>query len=317
VVRDVTEARGAPTPLVIAGPTGVGKSGLALDVAERATGTIVCADSRQVYETMVIGTAAPDAQERRRVPHVGFCEVPPEAVYDAGRFVAETDARCARLAADGRLPLLVGGTGMYLRSWRYGLDDVPEADPTVRAQLEAELDEVGPERLHRRLAGIDPETAARVAPTDPVRIVRALELFEMTGEKASDLRRSHQDAAPRVDATWVLLDAPLDWIEPRLHRRAEQMLADGLVDEALALRDRLGAEHRLVKTMGYEEALALHDGELPREAALTRIVKRQRRYAKRQRTWFKKEPWWRRIDVLAAGDLRPLADELVAAADRS
>lgn len=309
----MTPAQLRRAPLVVAGPTGVGKSGLALSVAERVGGTIVCADSRQVYETMVIGTAAPDDDERARVPHVGFCEVPPEDVYDAGRFVSETDARCARLSAEDRLPLLVGGTGMYLRSWRCGLDDVPEADPALRTKLEAELDDVGPELMHRRLAGIDPETADRVAPTDPVRIVRALELFELTGQKASDLRRSHEGAAPRIDATWIWLDAPLDWIEPRLRVRAERMLAAGLVQEALALRARLGPEHRLVKTMGYEEALALHDGELAEDEALTRIVKRQRRYAKRQRTWFKKEPWWRRVDVPAAGDLGPLADELVAA----
>ena len=152
--------------------------------------------------------------------------------------------------------------------------------------------------LAQRLQTMDPETAARVGPHDPVRILRALEILTLTGSTQSERSRSHRwDAPLRQDATWVLVQAPSDWLGPRLERRARVMWERGLLDEACRLRERLGPEHGLLRTMGYAEALRVADGAWTRAEGLERTVIRQRQYAKRQRTWFRKETWWREISA--------------------
>jgi tRNA dimethylallyltransferase len=301
-------------PIVLAGPTASGKSGQALALAERLDGEIVCADSRQVYEAMRIGTASPDDDELDRVPHVGFNRVRPEESYDAGRFLEDTDRAVAEVAGRGRVPILVGGSGLYLRSWRFGLDDVPPRDDELRRRLEGEVEALGTEALHARLAELDPASAERIKPQDPVRIIRALEVHALTGRSASELRRSHGEGPPRVDARWLLLEAEQPWLRARLEARAREMFANGLVAEAVALRERLGAGHRLVATMGYEEALQVADGETPEVEAVAKTAQRQARYARRQRTWFKKEPWWRRFDAAAPDLAEQLRAELEGAA---
>ena len=282
--------------VVVAGPTAAGKSALAVQLAAEG-GTVVCADSRQVYEDMHIGTASPDDGERAAARHIGYNVVPPEEAYDAGRFLADTDRYVEEQCADGRRPVLVGGSGLYLRSWRFGLDDVPGRDDEVRARLEAEVQATGSPALHARLAAADPEAAARIEPQDFIRVVRSLEILEVTGQRPSTLRRADWSAAPRVEARWLILDADGEWLRPRLRARAEEMFRAGLVEEALALRERLGAEHRLLQTMGYEEALAIADGGIDEAAAVEKVARRQWQYARRQRTWFKKEPWWERFDA--------------------
>lgn len=286
-------------PVVLAGPTASGKSGLALALAERLGGEIVCADSRQVYEGMVIGAAGPSEDERRRARHVGYHEVPPEERYDAGRFLADTDRFVREVSARGHLPILVGGSGLYLRSWRHGLSDVPARDDEVRARLERELERDGVEALHARLAREDPDAAREIQPRDPVRVVRALEILEVSGQRPSELRKSHGSDDVRVHARWLLLEAPMEWLTARLEQRAREMFEAGLVDEAVALRERLGPGHPLLGTMGYEEALLLAEGTLDEERALATLVRRQRQYARRQRTWFRKERWWTRLDASA------------------
>jgi len=282
--------------LVIAGPTAAGKSALAVQLAA-AGGAVVCADSRQVYETMCIGTASPDQNERAAALHVGYNLVPPEDGYDAGRFLTDTDRYVRDQHAAGRSAVLVGGAGLYLRSWRFGLGDVPGRDEAVRARLEDEVKSAGSPALHARLAAADPEAAARIEPEDFIRVVRALEILEVTGQRPSALRRTDWSAPPRVVARWILLDADGEWLRPRLVERVRQMFQAGLVEEALALRARLGAGHRLLETMGYQEAIAVADGGVAEEAAIEAIARRQWQYARRQRTWFKKEPWWERFDA--------------------
>lgn len=289
-----------PIPWVIAGPTASGKSALAIALAQRSGGVIVCADSRQVYEDMKIGAAAPSETERRLVPHHGYNVIPPEERYDAGRFVTDTDRIVEGATAQGRRPLLVGGSGLYLRCWRHGFDEVPGSDPGCRATLEAELAERGSIALHERLCDIDSVAAAAISPNDPVRIVRALEIFLATGRRPSELRTGHDaNASPRVTARWLLLEPDPSWLSDQITARAMAMWEAGLVEEAARLRERLGADHPLLCTMGYEEALASYDGHLLRDEAIARIAKRQRAYAKRQRTWFRKEVCWVR---LPAGD---------------
>ncbi|MCP4499881.1 MAG: tRNA (adenosine(37)-N6)-dimethylallyltransferase MiaA [Deltaproteobacteria bacterium] len=285
-------------PIVLAGPTGSGKSGLALKLADEVNGVIICADSRQVFEHMRIGSAGPTLEEIKRIPHLGYHCISPKEAFAAGDFLRTTDENVAKAKATGNRAILVGGTGMYLRAWRYGLDDVPRAKPELRAELNAELEKEGVREMHRRLALIDPVTAAKVEPTDPVRIIRGLEVYAMTGKTASELRSSHCNAPPRQHAHFFLLNPSREWLLPRIQRRAQQMFDEGLVKEAVALKAFIDDDsHRLLNTMGYEEALLLDEKRLSLEEAVEKTHIRQRQYARRQRTWFKKESWWTVLDI--------------------
>jgi tRNA dimethylallyltransferase len=299
----------APPPIVIGGPTASGKSALALALAERLGGELVCADSRQVYAGMAIAAAGPTDEERRRAPHHLYGEVDPAATMTAGAWASRADALIAAIGARGRVPLLVGGTGLYLRAWRVGLEE--PGDGAVRARLEDEADRHGIDALHARLGRVDAKAAAAIAPTDRMRIVRALEIFEVSGRPRGAVDLSARPPRPiAAQARWLLVDAPLEVLEPRIRARAEQMFAAGIVDEARALRERLaGVETaaRLLETLGVKEALAVADGALGLEEAITRTSLRTRQYARRQRTWFKKEAFWQRLDTawIAAGLAAP------------
>lgn len=240
--------------VVIGGPTAAGKSALALALADQLGGEIVCADSRQVYAGLPIASAGPTVEERARAPHHGYGAADPLGPpMSAGRFVEVADAIVDQVHARGRVAILVGGTGLYLRAWRFGLD-------------------------------------APRQPGDPAR------------DMAAFLARPPRASA--ANARYLMVDATLDALEPRLAARAARMFDDGLVDEALALRARLPADHALLRTIGTEEALALADGVLDRAAAIARTALRTRQYARRQRTWFKKEPWWTLSSPLGLPDGR-------------
>lgn len=279
-------------PVVLAGPTGSGKSRLALELARRLNGELICADSRQVYAGMVVGTASPTRAQKSLVPHHGYNIHDPARGYDVARFVQETDRIVREVRARGSLPILVGGTGLYLRVWRMGLDPAPGADSPLRARLRQELLQHGSARLHERLRKIDPPTAQRIDPQDSVRVVRALEIHARTGEKPSFVRPDWRGRPPRVQARWLLVRLGREELNERITQRAQQMVGEALVEEARALRRRLGESHPLTRTMGYEEALAWSDGRLHHPQAVERVIIRHRQYAKRQRTWFNAEPWW-------------------------
>lgn len=284
--------------LVIAGPTASGKSALALAIAQQHSGEIICADSRQVYSGMRIGTAGPSEEEMHAIPHHGFHTLDPLAALDAGKFLTQTDRFVADVRSRGNLPILVGGTGLYLRSYRYGLMDVPPKNEVLRSQLIEEARSIGLQTLHERLRALDPLSADAISANDEVRIVRALEIAALTGERPSDLRKSHtQDQPPRVDAQWILLWPQREWLMERIAQRAAGMFDEGLVEEALQLRDHIGSDHPLMHTMGYAEALLLADGTYTYAQALETVTIRQRQYAKRQMTWFQKEPWWTRVEL--------------------
>ena len=283
-------------PLVLGGPTACGKSSLALALADAVDGELVCADSRQLYDGMRIVSAGPTDAERARAPHHLYGVVDPTESMSAGQWIARCDAAVDDVLARGKTPIVVGGSGLYLRAWRYGLQDVPPRDEALRQALEAECTRDGAPALHARLVTIDPDAAAAIAPTDPVRIVRAIEVHTLTGVRASERRTSHDvDKTPRRAARWLLLDCEMTVLTPRIAARAAEMLAGGLVDEARALRARLGPEHRLLATLGVQEALALDAGTLSSRVALETMTVRQRQYARRQRTWFRIEPWWARL----------------------
>ncbi|MEI6806717.1 MAG: tRNA (adenosine(37)-N6)-dimethylallyltransferase MiaA [Myxococcaceae bacterium] len=276
------------TPIVIAGPTGSGKSAFALELAHQINGEIICADSRQIYQRMSIGTACPSPEDYAKIKHHGFERLDPHETYSAGQFIVDTDAYVSEIQTRQKTPVLVGGTGLYLRAWRFGLDDVLPADPNIRAKL----DQKSLETLYQKLKSVDPESL--IHSHDSVRIKRALEIYELTGQSATSLRQTNWNRAPRIKAEWFLLNLDKAELDTRLQNRVIQMFEQGLLEEASELREYLGVHERL-QTPGYLEALQFVDGLISKEQALELTFRRHRQYAKRQNTWFKKESYWKPI----------------------
>lgn len=274
--------------LVIAGPTASGKTALAVELARRLGGEIVGADSQQLYRGLDVGTAKPAGAERSAVPHHLLDVAEPGEGMDAARFVALADAAIAGIAGRGARPLVVGGTGLYLRALLHGVVDAPGRDPALRARLEAEAAALGRPALHARLAALDPAAAARIRPNDLVRVVRALEIAA-GGRLPSELHAAHAFRTERYRALFLALDPPRELLRARIDARVAAMFRGGLLDETRALLARLPAlPPRL--PIGYAEAAAVLDGSLPLEEAIRRVQVAHRQYARRQVSWLRREP---------------------------
>lgn len=296
-----------PVVLVV-GPTAAGKSAVALALAERFGGEIVSADSAQVYRGMDIGTAKPDAATRSRVPHHLLDLIEPTDAYSAARFRSDALAAVASIRAQGRLPIIAGGTMLYVKALRDGLSALPPADRAVRAALDARAARVGWAAMHAELARIDPATAARLAPADSQRIQRALEVHALTGKALSSLQgaRSEADAlGPAIDIALVPGDRAK--LHAAIARRFDAMLTAGLVDEVLALRSRhaLTPQMPSMRCVGYRQVFEYVDGAGDRAALRERAIAATRGLAKRQLTWL------RRMDV---DPIECFADGVVATA---
>jgi len=271
------------------GPTASGKSQLAMALAERFDIEIVSVDSAQVFRGMDIGTAKPSTAEQARVPHHLIDILDPVAAYSAAGFAADALRVLAEIRARGRLPLLVGGTMLYFQALRSGLDALPPADPAIREELERDAARLGLAALHARLTTLDPASAARIRPTDPQRIQRALEIIRVTGRPMSESLGARRPAP--LDALWISL-FPQD--RASLHRaiaeRFDAILAGGLVDELRTLRERyrLTPELPAMRAVGYRQAWRFLEGEI--EAATLREtgIAATRQLAKRQLTWQRK-----------------------------
>jgi tRNA dimethylallyltransferase len=283
------------TALCLAGPTASGKSALALEFARRHGAVeIVSVDSAQVYRGMDIGTAKPTAAERAAVPHHLIDLLDPAEPYSAARFVADAVACVAAIRARGRLPLLVGGTMLYFKALREGLDPLPAADPALRAALDAEAAERGWPALHAELMRVDPVTAARLAPNDAQRIQRALEVQRATGRPLSAWQRGAGAVRAAPGAAWPLValePASRAWLHARIEQRFDAMLAAGLLDEVRALRTRgdLHAGLPSMRCVGYRQAWEALDAQAP-EALRERGIAATRQLAKRQLTWLRSMP---------------------------
>jgi len=280
--------RAAPL-LVLAGPTASGKSALAVELALRLGGEIVGADSQQVFRGLPVGTAQPGEAELAAVPHhlVGLVE--PGEPMDAARWAALADAAIADIAARGRRPVVVGGTGLYLRALLHGVVAAPGRDEALRARLEAEAVALGRPALHARLAAIDPAAAARIRPNDLVRVVRALEIAA-GGELPSALHEAHGFREERYRVLLLALDPPRQALHARIDARVVAMFRGGLLDEARALQARLGTPLPARLPIGYAEAAAVLDGALDEAEAIRRVQVAHRRYARRQVIWLRREP---------------------------
>jgi tRNA dimethylallyltransferase len=274
---------------VIAGPTASGKTSLAVALARRVGGEIVNADSQQVYRGLDVGTAKPTPEERAAARHHLVDVAEPGEGMDASRFAALADAAIADVVARGRVAIVSGGTGLYLRALLHGVVDAPGRDPELRARLEAEAARLGRPALHARLAAEDPEAAARIAPNDLVRVVRALEIAR-GGRRPSELFAAHLFAADRYEARpFVALDPPRAELHARIDLRVRRMFEGGILDEARALVARFGGALPAKLPIGYAEAAACVRGELPLAEAVRRVQVAHRRYARRQVIWLRRE----------------------------
>jgi tRNA dimethylallyltransferase len=285
-------ATAAPAPLrfvAILGPTASGKSALALALARRVGGEIVSCDSQQVYIGMDVGTAKPTRDERREIPHHLLDLVHPSETFHAARWAALARASLRQIAARGRLPIVVGGTGLYFRALTAGFFAAPPADAAIRARHREEAMRLGVEALHDRLAAVDAAAAAVIGRRDLVRVSRALEIFEQTGVPITSWRREATppaDLAPRA----VVLDPPALELRARIAARARHMFDAGLADEVRALRAAgYGPTLRPLQALGYEQVGAWLDGACSRHDALAATIAATAAYARRQRTWFRKE----------------------------
>ncbi len=275
--------------LVIAGPTASGKTRLAVEIARRHRGEVISADSMQIYRGMDIGTAKPTMEERRGVPHHLLDIVDPAEPFSVADYVALAHRTAAEIAARGNLPILCGGTGLYIDSFIGNLTFFPETGGgAARAALQERYRREGGEALHRALRAVDPETAEKVHPNNAVRLVRALEVFEETGVPLSEWgRRARQTPSPYAPLFLGLRFADRAALYARIDARVDAMMAAGLETEARRLRER-GAGATAAAAIGYKELFDFFDGECTREEAVERIQLHSRRYAKRQMTWFRR-----------------------------
>ena len=280
-----------PATLALAGPTASGKTAAALELAAALDAEVISVDSALVYRGMDIGTAKPAPTERARAPHHLIDIREPTQAYSAAEFVADALRLVGEIHGRGKRVLLVGGTMLYFKALFDGLDALPRADAQVRRGLEAEAAAAGWPALHARLAGVDPVTAARLAPNDAQRIQRALEVFHLTGEPISRLQT--QGARPgggfRPDLFLSLEPTDRAWLHQRIAQRFDAMLAQGFVAEVQALRARgdLHANLPSMRCVGYRQAWEALDGAYPLAELRERGIAATRQLAKRQLTWLR------------------------------
>jgi tRNA dimethylallyltransferase len=276
--------------LVVTGPTASGKTELSVELALAFGGELVGADSVQVYRGFDLGSSKPNERDLRGVPHhlLDVCE--PSRELDAAEFAELADQAISDIRARGRLPIVVGGSGLWLRALLRGLVPLPKVDPVLRAGLHAEGERLGPPALHARLAELDPLAAKQIHENDLVRIVRGLEVHAQTGQPLGELRREHALGAPRYRALRVILDWPQDELNERIRQRTASMFAQGFVDEVRGLLERHGPMPRAFTSVGYREVVLHLNGEASLAQTIEQVERSTRIYARRQRTWLKNEP---------------------------
>ncbi len=274
----------------VVGPTAVGKTAASVLLAEARGWEIVSADSRQVYKRLNIGTAKPGPAETARVRHHLIDVVEPWEVYSCGRFRREALAAMRHIAAGGRAPLVVGGSGLYLRALEKGLFEGPERDEGIRARLRQLADARGREHLHQRLSAVDPEAASRIHPRNIERVIRALEVFEATGARISELQKSSAMKSPLRLVT-VGLRRDRECLYRLIEKRFDAMVTGGLADEVAGLvADGFSEAWPSFRTVGYREMVGYVRGQLTLAAAREKARIATRQFAKRQLTWFGKTP---------------------------
>ncbi|WP_319521360.1 tRNA (adenosine(37)-N6)-dimethylallyltransferase MiaA [uncultured Desulfosarcina sp.] len=277
--------------VVVCGPTGSGKTGLAIGLAQQFDGEIVGADSMQIYRYMDIGTAKPTPAEQARATHHMIDIVDPDEDFDAAMYADAAGRAIDDIVGRGRLPLVVGGTGFYIKALVYGLFEEGPSDPEIRSRLKEAAQSEGSAALHRRLAGLDSRAAAKIHPNDAYRIVRALEVFEITGRPLSDFQQRHRFQDRRFDALFLGVTWPRPILYDRIDRRVDRMMGQGLEAEVRGLLARgYGPRLKSMQSLGYRHLAAFINGETRLDETVRTLKRDHRRYAKRQLTWFRADP---------------------------
>ncbi len=277
-----------PKIVVIVGPTASGKSALAVEIAQKFNGEIVSADSRQIYREMNIGTAKPGKEEMAAVRHHLIDIKDPDQDYSAGQYKKDAIRAIDKIIKRGKLPILVGGTGLYVDAVVKNLE-LPEVkeNKKLRARLEKEIGERGLDYVFRKLVDLDPEAAYIVDPKNPRRVIRALEIALLSNNKFSEQRKSGK---PLYNALEIGINLPLELLKRRIAKRTRQMINEGLVDEVKNLTKKYSADCKAFDAIGYREIIDYLKNKISLAEAIEQINKNTRHYAKRQMTWFKRNP---------------------------
>ncbi len=284
------EAPRAGELLVVVGPTASGKTALAIRLAERLGGEIISADSVQIYRGYDVGSGKPTAEERARAPHHLVDVADALAPLDAQAFAELGQRAIEDVTRRGRVPIVCGGTFLWIKSLVYGLAPAPPADAALRARHAAFVETEGRAALHARLAEVDPESASRLAPNDFIRVSRALEIHELSGKPQSQWFAEHGFREKRHDARFVGVAWPREALDDRIRERVARWLEAGWIDEVRALLDAGHASARPMGSVGYKQVRAFVEGEIRREDLDETIVRATRVFARRQRTWLRDEP---------------------------
>ncbi len=299
------------TILIICGPTGVGKTALSLEVAEHLPSEIVSADSRQIYRFMDIGTAKPTPEERQRAPHHFIDIRDPGQDYSAGEYSREAREVIANIFKRGKLPIVAGGSGLYIRALLEGFFNLDAKDAQLRQSLRQRLDSEGVEKLFAEFAEIDPELAAKTHPNNTKRMLRALEVFYLTGTPISHIQKTQKDPAP---FRWLKIGLTMERkrLYARINRRVEKMFDLGLIDEVRRLLD-MGYSPTLnsLNSVGYKEVIAYLNQQADLFTCKEMIKQNSRRYAKRQLTWFRGEQDVEWIELADDSALPQIADAVL------
>ncbi|HSS63257.1 MAG TPA: tRNA (adenosine(37)-N6)-dimethylallyltransferase MiaA [Gammaproteobacteria bacterium] len=298
----MSREKAGPPLLFLMGPTAVGKTDVAVELVASLPLEIISVDSAMVYRGMNIGTGKPAPEVLARAPHRLIDIREPGQTYSAAQFVKDATHAISEIREAGRVPLLVGGTGLYFRTLRRGLSPLPAADPPIRAALEAEADRLGLRALHARLAEVDPESAGRIHPNDPQRIQRALEVYALTGRPMSALLDAGRGHAQRFEVDAVSLEpAERGWLHARIAARFEDMLERGLVEEVAALKQsgRLKPGMPALRAVGYRQVWRYLRGDCDLDELKAGATAATRQLARRQLTWLRKEAGVTRFDCSA------------------
>lgn len=297
--------------LAIVGPTASGKTKLSLIVAEKINGEIISADSRQIYRYMDIGTAKPTLEERQRVKHYFIDELDPNEEFNAGIFGEKGREIIEDIFSRGKIPIIVGGSGLYVKSLIDGFFEGPGADWELREMLYRKASQLGKEAIYEELKKVDPVSAEKIHPNNLKRIIRALEVYYITGKPISQMQK---EIKPEINFKTIQIG--LNWDRKKLYRRIEErvdkMIKDGLIEEVKKLRE-LGFDKNLnsLQTVGYKEVFDYLDGLISYEQMIYLIKRNSRRYAKRQLTWFRQDKRIIWLDVDESTDFEKLADKVI------
>lgn len=275
--------------ITVEGPTAAGKTAVALQLAQALDTEIINCDSRQIYKYMDIGTAKPTAAELRTVPHHLIDIITPDESYNAGLFAQAADSIIERLQARDKIPIICGGSGLYVKVLLEGLFKHPPLEPGLRAGLQKEMDEKGSEHMHHLLSEIDPDFADKVSANDPQRILRGLEIFRATGMSMSQ-HWAQQKREPRYEAYRILINSPRQTLYEKINSRLQNMLKAGLIGEIEGLLERgYKWTDPGLNSLGYKEFKAYFEGDSSLEEAGAKAAQHHRNYAKRQLTWYRKQ----------------------------